>query len=78
MTEGADWRAWDKERRDFQGRDTEGFTRDLLALEAHIKVLAEVAPKDRAGWPVQTALIHIGRLTSEYNRFKQYIILNKQ
>jgi len=76
MKEVDDWQAWDKERADFQGRDTEGFTKDLEALEAHIKALAVVAPKDTAGWPVQTALIHIRMLTKDYNRFKGYLTFN--
>jgi len=67
------WEAWQEEREDFLARETEGFTKDLRALKQHIRTLGKVCPKDEAGFPVQTALIHIDRLTKEYNRFKTYI-----
>lgn len=75
MPEPMDWSIWDEERQAFAARDTEGFTKDLAALEAHIKVLREVCPKDKAGFPVMTAVFHIDWLTQECNRFKSYIEL---
>ena len=75
MTLKENWEGWNDERKHFQERDTEGFTKDLTALEAHIKKLTEVCPKDKAGWPVTTALLYIDRLTSAYNRFKRYLNL---
>jgi len=76
MLHSEDWGEWDGERKRCTARDTEGFNKDLTALEAHIKTLREVCPKDKAGFPVSTALNHIGRLTREFNRFKNYLALH--
>jgi len=72
-----DWTAWHEERGRFLARETKGFSKDLEALEQHIKNLTELAPKDKAGWPVVTALIAIGRLQKDYSRFKDYLELSK-
>lgn len=77
MTEPKDWTDWKAERRRFTGRDTEGFTKDMAALEAHIKALTEVIPKDKAGFPDLTALFLIQTLTRDYNSFKDFLNLNR-
>ena len=68
-----DWELWHQERVNFAHRDTEGFTKDLSALKAHILKLQEVCPKDKAGWPVGTALILLGQLRKEHDRFQRYL-----
>jgi len=69
------WEKWHEERQRFQTRNPEGFTIDLKALEAHIKKLTEVCPKDKADRPVVTALFVLDDLTKDYNRFKSYLRL---
>jgi len=76
MSEPQDWSKWHDERKRFLARDTEGFTKDLAALEAHIQALRAVCPKDEAGVPVTTAFFYLDRLTREYGRFKVYLDLN--
>jgi len=73
MPSKEDWTKWNEVRNCFQDRDTEGFTKDLEALRAHIKTLRDVSPKDKAGVPETTALLYLDRLTAEYNRFKNYM-----
>jgi len=68
-----DWVNWHEERERFSVRGTEGFTKDLEALEAHIKKLIEFAPKDDAGWPVLTALNALQDLKADHARFKRYL-----
>ncbi len=77
MPEKADWGKWYEERIAFQGRDTAGFTADLTALRSHIKALREASPKDEAGVPVTTALIHIARLVKGLNQAQEYLDQNK-
>ncbi|MBA7663060.1 hypothetical protein ES703_71098 [subsurface metagenome] len=48
-TTKAAWKAWHSERERYRHRDSEGFTKDVDALEAHIQKLVELAPKDQAG-----------------------------
>lgn len=76
MLKVKDWTAWHEERKRFQARDTQGFTKDLKAFEQHIKNLTQVCPKDAAGWPVGTALYHLDILQKEYDRFKEYLELS--
>ena len=77
MSKKEDWSAWDKERNDYRERETEGFTKDLDALESHIKKLAAVCPKDKAGWPVLNALTVISRLQRDHARFKEFLNLGQ-
>ena len=42
----ADWQPWHDEIKRFKARETEGLDKDLKALEAHIKKLREICPKD--------------------------------
>lgn len=67
------WERWHQERTSFVKRETEGFTKDLKALEQHIKKLQEIAPKDEAGWPVTNALTIITKLQKDYIRFKSLL-----
>lgn len=68
-----DWGPWNEERAAFTSRDTQGFSKDLAALEAHIKKLQSICPKDKAGWPVGLALYHISKLTKQYNSIRNYL-----
>lgn len=69
MTNNNEWKLWHSERERFLSRDTEGLTKDLSAFKEHILKLQEVCPKDKAGWPVTTALIHLDKLKKEYDKF---------
>lgn len=73
-----DWELWEKERTYFKARETEGFTKDFAALEAHIKRLQEVAPKDKAGWPVGQALKVIDQLQRDFHRIQTLFNLVRQ
>lgn len=72
-----DWELWKAERKDFVQRESEGFTKDLAALETHIKAIQEFAPKDAAGWPVSAALRVIEQLQRDYHRIKTLVALIK-
>ncbi len=69
-----DWKPWHEEIKRYANRDTEGLTKDLAALEAHIKKLAEVCPKDSAGFPHTTALIYFNRLQIRLDEVKNYLV----
>lgn len=73
MANKEDWEQWNHERANFSGRDTEGFTKDLKALKNHIRKLQEVCPKDKAGWPVGTALKVLDKLRKEHDRLHKYL-----
>jgi len=60
--DAAAWKAWNDERQRYSDYDTQGLEADIKALEAHIRVLQEVAPKDKAGWPDSNALQVIDKL----------------
>ncbi|MBA7584595.1 hypothetical protein ES708_26552 [subsurface metagenome] len=49
MTNRADWKAWNEERKRFLELESQGFESDIASLERHISKLQEVAPKDQAG-----------------------------
>lgn len=68
MKESEKWEAWHKERKAFESRETEGFTKDLEALKQHILKLQHLAPKDQARWPSTDALIIIDKLQREYKQ----------
>ncbi len=40
------WQPWHDEMKRYAARETVGITKNLAALEAHIKKLREVCPKD--------------------------------
>ena len=67
------WKAWDEEKKRFAKRETEGFAADLKALEQHITKLREVAPKDKAGWPHNTALAYLNQLQMRLDSIKSYV-----
>ncbi len=67
------WKAWDEEKKRFAKRETGGFTADLKALEQHITKLREVAPKDKAGWPHNTALAYLNQLQMKLDSIKSYV-----
>jgi len=71
-----DWSEWHKERENFKKRDTEGFTKDMAALGAHIKALRDVCPKDKAGVPVTAAFLYLDEMVKDYNTFAEYLLLN--
>lgn len=77
MTTKDTWEKWNEERDRFNARETMGFSRDLDALEAHIKKLTRVCPKDEAGWPTGKALTVIDSLRRDYDRFKRYLDIAK-
>jgi len=60
-----DWKAWNEERNRYRGYHTQGFDADIKALEIHIRQLKEVAPKDKANWPVRNALSVIDHLEED-------------
>lgn len=68
-----DWQAWHEEINRYKNRETEGLTRDLEALEAHIKKLREVAPKDKAGYLQTNALIYLNTLQNRLDGVKTYL-----
>lgn len=68
-----DWELWNKEREAFNSTETEGFTKDLAALEAHIRQLQKLAPKDSAGWPTANALRVIDQLQRDFGRIKTLV-----
>ncbi|MBA7632597.1 hypothetical protein ES703_40146 [subsurface metagenome] len=67
------WLPWHEEIKRYAKRDTEGLSRDMAALEAHIKKLREVCPKDSAGYPYTTALIYLNRLQNRLDQAKKYL-----
>jgi len=69
-----DWQPWHDEIKHYAKRETQGLTRDLEALEAHIKKLREVAPKDSAGISLHTtALIYLSSLQNRLDGVKSYL-----
>lgn len=61
----ADWTAWNEERRRFDALDSQGFEADTATLEAHIKTLIQLAPKDTAGWLDPRARTQVNRLMAD-------------
>ncbi|GAH93378.1 unnamed protein product [marine sediment metagenome] len=68
-----DWQAWHDEIKHYAKRETQGLTRDLEALEAHIKKLREVAPKDSAGCRHTDALSYLNSLQLRLDGVKSYL-----
>ncbi|MBA7661740.1 hypothetical protein ES703_69760 [subsurface metagenome] len=67
------WQPWRDEIKRFKARETQGLTKDMAALEAHIKKLREICPKDSAGYPHITALIYLNRLQMHLDGVKSYL-----
>jgi len=76
MTERADWSKWNEELESFKDRNTEGFMKDLAALEAHIKKLRKVSPKDKIGFPHMNAFDDLTRLASDLEMAKRCVVLH--
>ncbi len=68
-----DWKPWHNEIKRYAARETEGLNKDLAALEAHIKKLREVAPKDDVGCTDTTALIYLNRTQNRLDEVKKYL-----
>lgn len=68
-----DWQPWHDEIKRYAKRDTQGVTRDLEALEAHIKKLGELAPKDKAGCRHTNAIIYLNTLQTRLTSVKSYL-----
>lgn len=69
-----DWQPRHDEIKRYARRDTQGLDKDLAALEAHIKKLREVAPKDGAGISMHTtALIYLNSLQNRLDGVKGYL-----
>lgn len=65
-----DWQAWNEERERFRELETQGYEQDMATLEAHIKKLLEIAPKDKASWVNLNALDVITLLKRDLERAK--------
>ncbi|MBA7584594.1 hypothetical protein ES708_26551 [subsurface metagenome] len=70
MTNRADWKAWNEERKRFLELESQGFESDIASLERHISKLQEVAPKDQAGWMNSHALDALDRLKADLTKAK--------
>ena len=73
-TNKVDWKAWNEERKRFAKRGTQGFTADLEALEQHIKTLREICPKDKAGYPHNTALMVLNEEQKTLDAVKRWLV----
>ena len=67
------WQPWREEIKRYAGRESEGLDGDLKALEAHIKKLRKICPKDSAGYPNTTALIYLNKLQIRLDGVKSYL-----
>jgi len=67
------WQPWHGEIKRFGARETEGLDKDLIALEAHIKKLRKICPKDSAGYPHTTALIYLNQLQTRLDEVRSYL-----
>ena len=68
------WQPWHDEIKRFKSRETEGLDKDLAALEAHIKKLREICPKDSAGYPTIRALTYLNKLQMHLDGVKSYLV----
>jgi len=66
------WEAWNEERKRYRELESLGYEEDMKRLEAHIKKLQEVAPKDRAGWMNLNALDVVTKLHDDLRRAKTF------
>ena len=67
------WQPWHDEIKRFEARETEGLDKDLVALEAHIKKLREICPKDSAGYPTIRALTYLNKEQMRLNGVRSYL-----
>ena len=67
------WQPWRDEIKRFKARETQGLDKDMAALEAHIKKLRKICPKDSAAYPYITALIYLNRLQIRLDEVKSYL-----
>ncbi|GAI67271.1 unnamed protein product [marine sediment metagenome] len=67
------WQPWHDEIKSFKARETEGLDKDMAALEAHIKKLREICPKDSAGYPNTRALAYLNKLQTRLDEVKSYL-----
>ncbi|MBW8017875.1 MAG: hypothetical protein FVQ82_17025 [Planctomycetes bacterium] len=67
------WQPWRDEIERFKARETEGLDKELKALEAHIKKLREICPKDSAGYPTNRALAYLNKEQMRLNGAKSYL-----
>ncbi len=67
------WQPWRDEIERFKARETEGLDKELKALEAHIKKLREICPKDSAGCPTNRALDYLNKKQVRLNGVRSYL-----
>jgi len=67
------WQPWHDEIKRYAARETEGMTKELAALEAHIKKLRKICPKDSAGYPLVRALTYLNKLQMRLDGVKSYL-----
>ena len=67
------WQPWYDEIKRFGARATEGLEKDLAALEAHIKKLRKICPKDSAGYPPVRALTYLNKLQTRLDGVRSYL-----
>lgn len=67
------WKAWNQERERFKNRETQGLQEDIATFRAYIFKLTNIAPKDKAGFPVGHALSIIDDLKKELARYLSWI-----
>jgi len=73
MTKKDDWQPWNDEIRRYTARGTEGLNKDIEALEAHIKKLQEICPKDSAGCRSTEALTYLHSLQLRLDEVRDYL-----
>jgi len=69
----ADWQPWDNEIKRYRAEDSQGLNADMAALEAHIKQLRKICPKDSAGYPPNRALDYLNKLQKHLDGVKSYL-----
>lgn len=67
------WQPWRDEIKRFEARKTEGLDKDLKALEAHIKKLQEICPKDSVGYPAVRALTYLNKWQMRLDEVRSYL-----
>ncbi len=67
------WQPWHDEIKRFGARETEGLEKGLAALEAHIKELRKICPKDSAGYPTNRALTYLNKLQMRLDCVRSYL-----
>lgn len=73
MSEPQNWSEWHEERKRFKERETEGFIKDIAALEAHLIKLRQVAPKDKAGVLHSNAWDYCNKLQKFHDKVMEYL-----